>query len=244
MFVCGATFWVAGRAARSHTHEVLKVGLKGRQVLKKSIIVIAVCSLAAVLVAPSASGSNLQQSNSYDPPDHCDSSQVWSTDGGSWSVYWEDLHSDPTREYQIYSVIEGRMSTVYDPHMIYVTHTSYQWTTDAVIHAGPYADWQYGAGSPTGWCGKDWAGFGSFNQAGYVTCDHLAASGVNCDQHLAYFDHEDIDPARSSLARHWACHELAHTHGLRHRSGDCVSQTGSSTILDSHNTGHLGEVYS
>lgn len=209
-----------------------------RRLLAATIVV-------SLLVLPSAASANNYTGTHTVPvagsPNHCDSSRVWRTDGGNWSVYWQDLGTpDPTTEFRIYQTIENRMSQVYAPHMPYTTHSSYQWTTDAVIHAGPYADWQWGAGTATGWCGKNW-----FALRGYVTCEHLATSGAagRCDQHLVYFDHEDIDSNRAGAqaASSLACHELAHTQGLLHHmtpAQTCLATTNNpatrSTWLDNH----------
>ncbi|WP_203906423.1 zinc-dependent metalloprotease family protein [Rhizocola hellebori] len=107
--------------------------------------------------------------------------------------------------------------------------------TDVVVRDVHYVDY----------CGYDWLQPGGSGVVGLATCDSLSPSG-QCEQHTVRYNLNFTESTPQSNERGLACHELGHTLGLQHTTGNTCMQTGYPKPVNdysNHDRTHIANNY-
>lgn len=104
-------------------------------------------------------------------------------------------------------------------------------TTDAVLYDQDY----------TTWCGLVWDVPGAKGTIGLREC--IAGNGAGeCEKSELRYDHPDFVGESALVRTYFACHEIAHSLGLNHRSDPtgCINDDFDyATTLSTHDRAHM-----
>jgi hypothetical protein len=91
------------------------------------------------------------------------------------------------------------------------------------------------------YCGYTWDGQFS-NVFALAECTTVNGSNA-CGQFGLRYDTSDTNGFTAQRRESLACHELAHTVGLRHRAGGCLVSDASAAHLTTHDVNHINNNY-